>query len=57
MLPPFSAEVAVEIACRPLGATPKQPSIGASGRLRLVSRPAGAANRAVPAARSITQLA
>ena len=39
MLPPFSALVAVEMACRRAGATPKQPIIGSSGRTRS-SRPA-----------------
>src|SRR3712207_7052051 len=34
MLPPCSAEVAVEIAWSRGGATPKQPSIGVSGKRR-----------------------
>ncbi len=57
MLPPFSALVAVEKACPPAGATPKQPIIGSSGRTRC-SRPGTAGSSvAVSPCRSIRQFA
>jgi hypothetical protein len=53
MLPPCSADVAVEMACPPSGATPKQPSMGTSGMVRLPSFVAGEMSVAVPASLSM----
>ena len=47
----------VEIACPPAGATPKQPSMGANGRISRPSRVSGATSVAVPAATSTSHSA
>ena len=56
MFPPWVDEVAVEIACRRGGATPKQPSMGSSGSVSLPSLVFGATSVAFHLFRSIRQL-
>ena len=55
MLPPFGPLVAVEIAWPPAGATPRQPSIGASATDQSRSAAGGSTSRIRPAWRSISQ--
>ena len=53
MLPPLAPLVAVEIAWPRSGATPKQPIIGASGKLQSLMRAVGSSSFTVPACASI----